>query len=97
MPPSSLFQKIKVECTLFFQGMAQAFRQTSTDRLEFELRELENIFGVLVLGSLVGIPSPPSGLSLRLMPYMLHEMTLMERRVQDLDDMFGEIAGLMDI
>ena len=45
----------------FFQGMAGAFRQTSTDRLEFELHELENMFGLLVLGSFIGIPSPPSG------------------------------------
>ena len=77
--------------------MMQALRQTSTDRLEFELREMENIFGLLVLGSFIGIPSPPTGMSLRLMPHMFHEMLIMNRRVRDLDDMFGEIAGFMDI
>jgi hypothetical protein len=81
----------------FLQGMAGAFRQTSTDRLEFELRELENVFGLLVLGSFIGVPSPPSGVSLRLLPYMPREMLVMNRRVRDLDDMFGEIAGMMDI
>ena len=81
----------------FFQGMGQALRKTSTDRLEFELRELENIFGLLVLGSFIGIPSPPSGISLRLLPYMSREILIMSRRAQDLDDVFGEIAGLMDI
>ena len=81
----------------FVQGMGGALRQTSTDRLEFELRELENIFGLLVLGSFIGIPSPPSGISLRLLPYMLREITVMSRRAQNLDDVFGEIAGMMDI
>ncbi len=74
-----------------------ALRQTSTDRLEFELRELENIFGLLVLGSFIGIPNPPSGVSLRLLPYMLREILIMKNRVRDLDDVFGEVAGMMDI
>lgn len=74
-----------------------ALRQTSTDRLEFELRELENIFGLLVLGSFTGIPNPPSGVSLRLLPYMLREILIMKNRVRDLDDVFGEVAGMMDI
>ena len=81
----------------FFQGMAGAFRQTSTDRLEFELHELENVFGLLVLGSFIGIPSPPSGVGLRVLPYMLREILVMNKRVRDLDDMFGEVAGMMDI
>lgn len=77
--------------------MMGALRQTSTDRLEFELRELENIFGLLVLGSFIGIPNPPSGVSLRLLPYMLREILIMKNRVRDLDDVFGEVAGMMDI
>lgn len=81
----------------FFQGMGGALRHTSTDRLEFELRELENVFGLLVLGSFIGVPSPPSGVSLRVLPYMLREILVMNRRVRDLDDMFGEVAGMMDI
>lgn len=81
----------------FFQGMGGALRQTSTDKLEFELHELENVFGLLVLGSFIGVPSPPSSVSLRLLPYMLREMMIMNNRVRDLDDMFGEIAGMMDI
>ncbi|PID57558.1 hypothetical protein CSB45_06940 [candidate division KSB3 bacterium] len=81
----------------FFQGIGQAFKKTSTDKLEFELRELENMFGVLVLGSFIGIPSPPSGISLRLLPHMSREILIMSERTRDLDDIFGEIAGLMDI
>ena len=81
----------------FFLGIMGAFRETSTEKLEFELREMENIFGLLVMGSLIGIPSPPTSISLRLLPYMLREMAVMTRRAKDMDDIFGEVAGLFDI
>jgi hypothetical protein len=81
----------------FLQGMGGAFKETSTSMLEFELRETENIFGVLVMGSLIGMPSPPTSLSLRLLPYMLRETLIMTKRTKDLDDVFGEVAGMFEI
>ena len=77
--------------------MAGAFRHNSTSMIEFELRELENLFGLLVLGAMVGIPNLPTGLSLRLLPYMLRELSVMNRRTKDLDDVFGEVAGMFEI
>lgn len=93
----NILQTLQILLKEFFLGIMGGLRETSTDRLEFELREMENIFGLLVIGSFIGIPSPPTGISLRLLPYMLREITVMNRRAQDLDDVFGEIAGLMDI
>jgi hypothetical protein len=81
----------------FLQGMEGAFKETSTSMLEFELRETENIFGVLVMGSVIGMPSPPTSLSLRLLPYMLRETLIMTKRTKDLDDVFGEVAGMFEI
>lgn len=81
----------------FVQGMAGAFRHTSTSVLEFELRELENLFGILVMGSLVGLPTLPTSLTLRLLPYMLRELVVMKRRTRDMDDIFGEVAGMFEI
>lgn len=77
--------------------MEGAFKETSTSMLEFELRETENIFGVLVMGSVIGMPSPPTSLSLRLLPYMLRETLIMTKRTKDLDDVFGEVAGMFEI
>jgi hypothetical protein len=74
-----------------------AFREKSTDILKFELRELENVFGLLIIGSMTGIPSPPPGVCVRLLPHMLREIAVMTGRARDLDDVFGEVAGLMDI
>jgi len=79
----------------FLKDFERGIRSRSTGYLDYELRELENIFCLLLLGSLLGLPSPPSSLSLRLMPYMLREMYVVGRRAREADDVSGEIFGLL--
>ena len=73
------------------------FKGRSVEYIEVELRELENIFALLVLGSFIGLPSPPTSISLRLLPYMGRELLILTRVSERLDDMLGEMAGLFDI
>ena len=88
-----MFESLKA----FLKGFFNSFKGQSTDYIEFEERELENVFALLLMGSFVGIPSPPTTLVLRLMPHMLREIYVMQRRAADMDDIFGEIAGMFDI
>ena len=88
-----MFKKIEY----FFKGFLGSFKARSTEFIEFEERELENIFAVLLMGSFIGIPSPPTTLLMRIMPHMVREIYVMQRRAVDMDDMIGEMAGLMDI
>ncbi|MDV3104359.1 hypothetical protein [Thermococcus waiotapuensis] len=81
----------------FLKGVEQSFREQSTGYLEFELRELENVFALLLMGSFVGLPSPPTTLTLRLLPHMARELYVMQRRAENMDDILGELAGLFDI
>jgi len=54
-------------------------RGKAVETIQTELGEMENVFSLLVLGSFVGIPSPPMQISLDLMPHMERElMTLLE-------------------
>ncbi len=76
------------------QGFGSGLRSHSTEYVEFELREMENILALLLFSSFLGLPSPPSDLSLRLMPYMVREMYVMGSRAGELDDISGQIAGL---
>jgi len=78
----------------FLKDFERGIRSRSTDYLAYELRELENIFSLLLLGSLIGVPSPPSSLSFRLFPHMLREIYVMGKRTKDADDVSGEIFGL---
>ncbi len=73
------------------------FAGQSLEYVEAELRELENVFALVLLGSFIGLPSPPSTISLKLLPYMGREIVIMYRRSERLDDALGEMAGLFDV
>ncbi|AIU70640.1 hypothetical protein TEU_10020 [Thermococcus eurythermalis] len=81
----------------FLRGFFGAFKHSSTEYLEFELRELENVFALILMGEFVGIPSPPTTLVIRLLPHMTRELYVMQRRVVDMDDILGELAGMFEI
>ncbi len=81
----------------FLRGVLESFKDQSTGYIEFEARELENVFALLIMGSFIGIPSPPTTLVIRLMPHMVREMYVMQMRAAEMDDIFGEIAGMFDI
>jgi hypothetical protein len=81
----------------FLRGFLNSFKARSTDYIEFEEKELENVFALILMGSFIGIPSPPTTLVMRLMPHMVREIYVMQRRVVDMDDIFGEIAAMFEI
>lgn len=64
---------------------------------EFEVRELENIFALLILGSFVGLPAPPSFLAVELLPFMERELNVLSCRARDAGDMLGELCGTLGI
>lgn len=78
----------------FLRDLGDIFRSRSTEYAEFELREMENIFALLLVGSFIGIPSPPSSISIRLLPHIIREMYVMGSRARDLSDISGEVFGL---
>ncbi len=79
------------------KNIASMMRRYGSEYLEVELRELENVFALSVIGSFIGLPSPPTTVSLRLLPYMGRELIVMTSVSRRLDDMLGEMAGLFDI
>ncbi|HPL63274.1 MAG: hypothetical protein PHG91_08170 [Syntrophales bacterium] len=62
-----------------------------------ELRELENIFALLLLGSFAGFSAPPTFLSLELLPYMERELRIMNRQAENSGDMLAELMGTLGI
>jgi hypothetical protein len=65
--------------------------------IEVELEELENVFGVLVLGSFIGMPSPPMQISLDLMPFMEKELILMMEKVDTANEPIAQLFSILDI
>ena len=81
----------------FFSVMDRAHRSRVTELTAYEERELENIFVLLLLGSLAGIPSPPAFIAVELFPYLEHELKVLETRSKDASYALSELAGLLDI
>lgn len=77
--------------------ITQVNREKATSMLEFELKELENIFALLILGGFAGLPSPPSPIAVELMPYMERELTILLSRTDLSQDPLGVLMGMLEI
>jgi len=72
-------------------------RFKAVDIIGHELEELENIFGILVLGSFVGMPAPPMQISLDLMPFMERELILMMEKVETANEPVSQLFSVFGI
>ncbi|NLG70347.1 MAG: hypothetical protein GX496_12440 [Firmicutes bacterium] len=77
--------------------LTEWWRPRAIGYIQAARRELENVFALLVLGSFVGLPSPPTPLALRLLPQMGRALAVMRARTQEMDDVYAEIASLFDL
>ena len=75
----------------------QVARAKAVDTLEYEVEELDNIFGIIVLGAFIGIPSPPIQLTLELLPVMEKEFETMLNKVATAHDPLGELFSVFSI
>ncbi len=75
----------------------QVAREKAVNALEAELGELENIFGILVQGAFIGIPSPPMQISLDLLPLMEKEIILMIEKIDTANEPLSHLFSVFDI
>jgi hypothetical protein len=87
-----IFNKILEASRLFARG----FSDSATKAIEAELKELENTFSLVMVGSLVGLPAPASFVGVAVLPYMEREIMVMLARSQGLDDRLAEFFGVLD-
>jgi hypothetical protein len=80
-----------------FAIVLQVNRGKASEMLEFELKELENIFSLLILGGFVGMPSPPVPIAIELLPYMERELTIMLARSDMAHDPIGSLMSMLDV
>lgn len=93
----NLFEKVTRLVRGFFSTMDQAHRDNATELTDFEARELENMFVLILMGSFMGMPSPPSSLSIELLPYMEHELRVLNRKAERSSDALAEIGSMLDV
>ncbi len=81
----------------FLKASDNLARSRAVKTIEHEVEELEHIFGVLVLGSYVGLPSPPMQIALDLMPFMEQELILMMEKVDTANQPVSQLFSILDI
>lgn len=81
----------------FWKTVVQVHRSKATGMLEFELNEMENLFVILLMGSFIGLPSPPAAMAMELMPFMEQEIRLMVSRADFAQDPLGAIMGMLNV
>ena len=93
----SIIKKIKDKIISFWEIADEVARGKAVNTIEVEVEELENIFGLLVLGSFIGFPSPPMQISLDLMPLMEKELILMLEKVDTAHEPIAQLFSVLDI
>jgi hypothetical protein len=77
------------------KGFGQSQRESLAALTCVELKELENIFTLLLLGSFAGFAAPPTFLSVELLPYLERELRVMNTRAENSSDMLAELFGTL--
>jgi len=93
----SIIKKIKAKIIWFWEIADEVARGKTVNTIEVEVEELENIFGMLVLGSFIGFPSPPMQISLDLMPLMEKELILMLEKVDTAHEPIAQLFSVLDV
>ncbi len=83
--------------TAFFKIMDAVMRGKAVESIEYEIEELDHIFGILVLGSFIGIPSPPIHITLDLLPVMKKELNIMIEKITTAHDPLGDLFSVLHI
>jgi hypothetical protein len=94
---SSIFSRLKEQMVDYFKTADGIMRYKAVETIEYEVEELENIFGVLVLGAFIGIPSPPIHITMALLPIMEKEFDIMLDKVTTAHDPLGELFSVLGI
>ncbi len=95
--PSALLGGIWRWIRRIWQSMDEVARDKAVETVSYEVRELDNIFALLVLGSFVGIPSPPAQITMELLPEMEAEFEVMLDKVSTAHDPLGDLFSVLDI
>jgi hypothetical protein len=92
-----IHNKFKQLIVKAFKTTDAVMRSRAVETVEYELDELDNIFGILVLGAFIGIPAPPIHITMDLLPLMESELNLMLDKVSTAHDPLGDLFSVLEI
>jgi hypothetical protein len=90
-------KSIRDKIVSVFKDADRVMRGKAVETIEYEVEELDNIFGILVLGAFIGIPSPPIHITMELLPLMEKELHIMLEKVLTAHDPLGDLFSVLGI
>ncbi len=90
-------RKIKEKLVGIWKSYDAMTRNSMVDKMEYELGEMENIFGLIVLGSFIGLPSPPMQITLDLLPEMEKHFVLMLNKIDNAESPLSDLLSTLDV
>lgn len=72
-------------------------RGKAVETIEAEAEELTHIFGLVVLGSFVGLPAPPMQVALDLLPLMERELAIMVAQIETANAPLSKLFSVFSI
>lgn len=90
-----MIREIAKKLTGIFNDLLRAQRDNATGILAFEITEMENIFMLLIMGGLIGLPSPPTIYAIELLPYLENELRVMIARNHLAQDPMGMLMAVI--
>jgi hypothetical protein len=94
---TSILNHIKAKIVSVFKIVDEVARGKAVETIEYEVEELDNIFGILVLGAFIGIPSPPIHITMDLLPDMEREFDIILKKVSTAHDPLGDLFSVLHI
>lgn len=94
---NALIDKILRSIKKNWQLYEAVTRETAVESIEFELGEMENIFSLLVLGSFIGLPSPPMQITLDLLPEMEAHLDIMLNKVDMANEPISNLFSVFEV
>jgi hypothetical protein len=77
----------------FARRFGRISRARATEKLEYELREMESVFIQLLFSSLAGLTTIPEPLALELLPCMREELDRLESGIGGRENSLAELFG----
>jgi len=93
----SILNTLKGKIVSVLKVTDEVMRSKAVETIEYEVEELDNIFAILVLGTFIGIPSPPIHITMELLPEMEKEFEIMLEKVSTAHDPLGDLFSVLDI
>ena len=81
----------------YLHSLDKINRAKACSVLEWELSELEHIFGLLSAGVFVGLPAPPAAITFDLLPDMERELTHLIHKTDTAKGPLSELFSILDV